>query len=88
MGLIPQSPKALGLLQFKETGKAAGERWQKGVTGRVVDLVDLDLKPHPELKVRCRQHGETVVAQWKPTISVLLWPPDARCFLSTSALCI
>jgi hypothetical protein len=60
-GVIHTPPKELGLLKSKEKGKQANERWLKGVTGLVVDLLDLDLGPHPQLKVRGRCHGEGVV---------------------------
>jgi hypothetical protein len=57
---IPTSPKELGLMGFKEAGKQAGERWQKGVKGLVVDLINVNLGPHPALRMRCRRHGEAV----------------------------
>jgi hypothetical protein len=58
---MPTSPKDAGFLAFKEAGKAAGASWQRGIVGHVIDLIDVDLGPHPDLTVRCRDHGMAVV---------------------------
>ncbi|HWH36015.1 MAG TPA: hypothetical protein VNT56_11945 [Acidimicrobiales bacterium] len=61
IGRVATSPKEMGLLKFKESGRATGARWQKGVVGEVVDLIDQHLGPHPELQMKCRGHGKAVV---------------------------